>query len=35
VSDTSITQLLLALSGFFALWLVLMRFILPRLGFST
>jgi hypothetical protein len=35
MSDASITQLLIAVFGFFAVWFVLMRFILPRLGFST
>jgi hypothetical protein len=34
MSDTSLTQLLLVV-GFFALWFVLMRFILPRMGVST
>jgi hypothetical protein len=34
MSDGSITQLV-PLAGFFALWFVLMRFVLPRLGFST
>jgi hypothetical protein len=34
MSDVALTQLL-PLVGFFALWYVLMRFILPRLGVST
>ena len=34
MSDASITQLLAAV-GFLALWFVLMRFILPRMGVST
>jgi hypothetical protein len=34
MSDVLLTQLL-PLIGFFVLWFVLMRFILPRLGVST
>jgi hypothetical protein len=34
MSEASITQLL-PLVGFFAVWFVLMRFILPRMGVST
>jgi F0F1-type ATP synthase membrane subunit b/b' len=34
MSDAALAQLL-ALIGFFVLWYVLMRFVLPRLGVST
>jgi len=34
VSDVTLTQLL-PLVGFFVLWYVLMRFVLPRFGVST
>jgi F0F1-type ATP synthase membrane subunit b/b' len=34
MSDVALTQLL-PLIGFFILWYVLMRFVLPRLGVST
>ena len=34
MSDVTLTQLL-PLVGFFVLWYVLMRFVLPRFGVST
>jgi hypothetical protein len=34
MSEASITQLL-PLVGFFVVWFILMRFILPRMGVST
>jgi len=34
MSDVALTQLL-PLVGFFVVWYVLMRFVLPRMGVST
>ena len=34
MSESTITQLL-PLVGFFVLWYIVMRFVLPRLGIST